>query len=550
VNVLKQHLQSTIFTLLERGTSQHKIHELTGVDRKTIRRYQAMYESQRAAGANSPTAAPIGPDGSMGAQTPPPQTPPSPRPPASGPDAPVKPFNFARSASEPHREWIEQQVRLQRNAQAIYQDLVDQFGFTASYDSVKRFVRALRHVDPEQFDRLAFACGEESQVDYGEGAPTRDPKTGRYRKPRLFIMTLRYSRRSFRRVVWKSSKQVWAQLHEDAFRYFGGSSQYVVLYNLREGVITPDLYEPEINRLYAAMLEHYGVVADPARVRDPNRKGTVESAIKHTQSTALKGRRFESIEAQNEFLMHWEENWAARRIHGSARRQVQAMFQEEKPHLQALPLTGFRYFKEVVRTVNDDTTVSIDRSNYAARPAPIGSLVCVRVYDTTLEIRDRRTQELLRTHPRHTEPGSLELPESERPFNPSRQTSVALASAGDIGPRAKALCQHLFDVEGRVGHRGMWGIVALAKKYPAWLVEQACDHALRHHLYRYRQVRAVVERLFEQALERLDRAPQLALPLTQEHALIRPATEYGELFNAGAQRSAGPHQSSTTGETE
>ena len=47
-------------------------------------------------------------------------------------------------------------MRLQRNAQAIYQDLVDQFGFTASYDSVKRFVRALRHVDPEQFDRLAF----------------------------------------------------------------------------------------------------------------------------------------------------------------------------------------------------------------------------------------------------------------------------------------------------------------------------------------------------------------------------------------------------------
>jgi len=549
VNVLKQHLQGTIFTLLERGASQHKIHELTGVDRKTIRRYQAIYESQRVAGANSPTTAPIGLAEPAGAQIPLPQTPPSPRPPAPGGAAPVKPFNFARSASEPHREWIEQQVRLQRNAQAIYQDLVDQFGFTASYDSVKRFVRALRQVDPEQFDRLEFAAAEECQADYGEGAPTRDPKTGRYRKPRLFIMTLRYSRRSFRRVVWKSSKQVWAQLHEEAFRYFGGSTHYVVLDNLREGVITPDLYEPEINRLYAAMLEHYGVVADPARVRDPNRKGTVENAIKHTQDTALKGRRFESIEAQNEFLMHWEENWAAKRIHGSARRQVEAMFQEEKPHLQALPLTGFRYFKEVVRTVWDDTTVSIDRSHYAARPAPIGSLVCVRIYDTTLEIRDRRTQELLRTHPRHTEPGSLELPESERPFNPSRQTSLALASAGDIGPRAKALCQHLFDAEGRVGHRGMWGIVALAKKYPAWLVEQACDHALRHHLYRYRQVRAVVERLFEQALERLDRAPQLALPLTQEHALIRPAAEYGALFNAGAQHNAGT-QPSTAGETE
>ncbi len=45
------------------------------------------------------------------------------------------------------------------------------------------------------------------------------------------------------------------------------------LRNRWHSLITPDLYEPEINRLYAAMLEHYGVVADPARVRDPNRKG-------------------------------------------------------------------------------------------------------------------------------------------------------------------------------------------------------------------------------------------------------------------------------------
>ena len=33
-------------------------------------------------------------------------------------------------------------------------------------------------------------------MDYGEGAPTRVPGTTRYRKPRLFVMTLRYSRRS------------------------------------------------------------------------------------------------------------------------------------------------------------------------------------------------------------------------------------------------------------------------------------------------------------------------------------------------------------------
>ena len=60
-------------------------------------------------------------------------------------------------------------------------------------------------------------------------------------------------------------------------------------------------------------------------------KGTVENAIQHTQGTALGGRRFDSIEEQNAFLVRWEANWASKRLHGRARRQVEAMFLKEKP---------------------------------------------------------------------------------------------------------------------------------------------------------------------------------------------------------------------------
>ena len=429
-------------------------------------------------------------------------------------------------------------MRLKRNAQAIYQDLVDRFGFSARYNSVKRFVRGLRRVDPEQFDRLEFAPGEEAQVDYGEGALTRHPSSGRYRRPRLFVMTLRYSRRSFRRVVWNSSQETWARLHEEAFRYFTGSVSYVVLDNLKEGVITPDLYEPQINRLYAAMLTHYNVIADPARIRDPNRKGSVENAIQHTQDTALRGRRFETLEEQNAFLMHWEEKWAALRIHGSTKRQVEAMFQEEKPHLRALPLEPFRYFTEVIRTVWDDTTVRVDNSSYAARPAAIGSSVLVRIYQSVIEIRDHKTQALLRTHARAARPGSLLLPEHERVFNPSRQTRYLLAQAQALGTHTHALCQRLFDTQGRVGQRSMWGILALADKYPASILEQACAAALAGNVRSSKQLRVIANRLFEQALARLQQAPQGELPLTQEHTLIRPASHYSEFFTHSARASA------------
>ena len=439
----------------------------------------------------------------------------------------------AASACEPHRAYIEAQLRLRRNAMAIYQDLVDQHGFGGAYNSVKRFVRRLREVEPEQFDRLEFLPGEEMQVDYGEGAPTRVPGTDRYRKPRLFVATLRYSRRSFRRVVWKSSQETWARLHEQAWRYFGGSCRYVVLDNLKEGVLKPDLYEPHLNPVYVATLAHYSVVADPARVRDPNRKGTVENAIGHTQSTALKGRRFESLEEQNTFLEHWETQWAAPRIHGSARRQVQAMFEEERAHLQPLPLTGMQYFTQEQRTVCDDSCVRVDHCSYAARPAAIGSQVLVRVFEHRIEIRDFNTQALLRTHTRAERPGTVVLPQEERVFNPSRETRRILAQAQAIGPDAQRLCQLLFDVEGRVGQRKLWGIVGLADRYPRRLVDRACAQALADGVHSYKHVKVLTEKLVAEALDRLDQADmpaQAELTLVQEHPLIRATDVYAELF--------------------
>lgn len=534
MNVLKPHRKISVLTLLERGVSQHEIHRVTGVDRKVIRGLDRVRRAQTDLISKSPRVAtgsgenppPWPPDGSASIR---PESRPIPE--------------HARSACEPHREWIEAQVRLKRNAFAIYQDLVDQYGFAAKYNSVKRFVRAIKHSDPDQFDRLEFLPGEEAQVDYGEGAPTLDPSTGRYRRPRLFVMTLRYSRRSFRKVVWKSSAETWCRLHEEAFRYFGGCPEYVVLDNLKEGVIKPDIYEPELNRLYAAMLAHYGVTADPTRVRDPDRKGTVESAIQHTQGTALKGRKFESIEEQNTFLMNWEEKWAAPRIHGRAKRQVEAMFQEEKPSLKTLPVAPFRYFAEGIRTVYDDTTITVDGASYAARPAPIGSQVLVRIYDLEVEIRDLKTQELIRVHSRAA-PGDIRLPMHERPFNPSRQTNYLLAQAEAVGPRTHELCARLFENQGRLSQKSMWGILGVSKKYPARVVEQACAVALARGVRSSKEVRAIADSVFEEALAKLESAETVAATesgLTQHDPLIRDAAEYDEFFNRAARETRTAH---------
>jgi transposase len=120
---------------------------------------------------------------------------------------------------------------------------------------------------------------------------------GLLKRTRLFVLTLGYSRKSVRVLTWKSSAQIWAELHERAFRRLGGSTKVVVLDNLLEGVLTPDVYDATLNPLYRDVLPHYGVVAMPCRVRDPNRKGKVESGVGHAQKTPLRGQRFEHIDA-------------------------------------------------------------------------------------------------------------------------------------------------------------------------------------------------------------------------------------------------------------
>lgn len=515
---MKPHLHTTIETLLASGTSQHEIARRTGVARKTIRGYA------RALAANSLR-------GATGSATSAEQTPP-PRPPGMAAattavaTAAMAGPAVATSACESHRAWIEAQVQLGRNAMSIYQELVDTHGFAHRYNSVKRFVAKLRARAPERFDALEFLPGEEAQVDYGLGALTLVHPGGKYKRPLLFVMTLKYSGKSFRTTVWKTNHTIWAQLHEQAFHALGGCPEYLVLDNLKEGVLRPDLYEPTLNPVYAALLAHYGVVADPCRIRDPNRKGTVESAIQHTQG-ALKGRRFDALDAQNAWLVEWEARWAAPRIHGRKKRQVLELYREEQPHLRPLPAARFHFFKQESRTVDDGGLIQIGASYYSALPAPLYSRVTVRIYAREIEILDP-TGHVARRHEIAPRRGTFHMDESDRLFNPSRETARVLHKAQQIGPHAAAFAQALFARLGRPGQRAIYGLTNLTRTYPRAEVEAVCARLLAAECYSYAAVKRALMRAAEiRALQAASAAPALC----QADAVIRPIAEYQSFWD-------------------
>jgi len=423
------------------------------------------------------------------------------------------------SGSEAYRELIELELSRGRNATGIFQDLVDTHGFTGGYQSVKRFVRKLRGtVSPEARVIIETRLGEECQVDYGTGPMVRDPDSGKYRRTRLFVLTMGSSRKCVRLLAFRSSARVWAELHEKAFRRLGGSPRIVVLDNLREGVLSPDFYDPGLNPLYRDVLAHYGVTALPCKVRDQDRKGKVESGVAHAQKTPLKGKKFESLDEAQAYLDHWEEHWADKRIHGRTKRQVAAMFAEEKPFLQPLPLEPFRYYQYGERTVHLDGCVEVEAAYYGAPPGWIGRQVHVQWDSMFVRLLDPRTGELLREH-LSGKRGGHRIRDADRPRRTPLKLLQLLARAHKAGPNIGALCDAIHARQGELGMRRIQGVFQLVKKYGSAATDDACAAALELRVAEYRFVRRYLER-----------RPQAPLSLRQVDPLIRELTEYRDLI--------------------
>src|SRR5260370_1862565 len=437
------------------------------------------------------------------------------------PPATVSGGNRSPSASscEPFREAIELGLSQGRNAMGIWQDLISQTGFSGGYQTVKRFVRKLRGGQtPVACAIIVTAAGEEAQVDYGSGPMVRDPQTGKYRRTRLFVLTLGYSRKSVRLLTFRSSTRIWAELHEKAFRRLGGSTQVVVLDNLLEGVLTPDIYDPTLNPVFRDVLRHYGAVGLPCRIRHPDRKGKVESGVGHAKKTPLKGKRFESLEEAQAYLDHWETHWADTRIHGTTKRQVAAMFAEEKPALRPLPLEPFRYYQFGDRTVHLDGCVEVDAAYYSAPPGWIGRAVKVQWDSLFVRVLDPKTGQLLREHVVQKRE-RYRIPEQDRSPRTPLKVLQLLWRTQQAGAHIGSVYRTLHDRQTQPAVRRIQGVLAMAKKFGAPAGDKACSVALEMGVHQYQFVRHYLEH-----------CPPAPLSLQQVDPLIRKLVEYRDLI--------------------
>ncbi len=422
------------------------------------------------------------------------------------------------STLDPWREEIGRWMDAGITGVRIHQVLKERHGYTGSYSSVYRMVRALTATRPLDVPmRLDFAPGEAAQVDFGAGPKITDTSSGEIHKTWFFVMTLCHSRHQYVEFVRDQSVATWLACHRHALEWFNGVPGRLIIDNPKCAITRACIHEPEVQRAYAEAAEGYGFKIDPCPPRDPQKKGIVESGVKYVKHNFLPLRTFRDLADANRQAQAWVMGEAGNRIHGTTRKAPLTVFAEvEQALLASLPDVPPELAVWAQVKVHRDAHVQFDRCYYSVPFRLMGQGLWLKATGTTVWLY--REHELVATHARRLAPGSRattvdHLPPEALAWN-LQDTQWCLTRAEDIGPHCLALVRALFADRVLVKLRAVQGLLRLPKTYGAGRLEVACARALHFETPSLRAVKAILQKGLDQQAE-LPAFDQLAQTYTQ-----------------------------------
>lgn len=477
-----------------------------GVARQTVKKYRKIaLEQGWLAGPEMPTAAHVAAATEAG-----------PGPLLTGPPSGVQPHH--QKIMKLHGEGV--------SATVIHRLLSEQDGFRGSYTCVQRYVARHGAAVPEGFVRVEVPPGAEAQVDFGYVGLYLDPATGQMRKTWAFVMTLSHSRHQYAELVFDQSVATWLSCHVRAFEWFAGVPAKVVIDNLKAAVTRACFHDPQVQRSYRELAEHYGFTISPCRIKTPQHKGKVESGVKYVKRNALAGRTFKDIHEANAHLRQWILAVAGLRDHGTIHEAPLARFEQvEKAALGALPAARYELAVFKIVKLHPDCHVVFEQAYYSAPHRLIGQTLWLRATAERVEIywnhervashgRARRAGERVSTilhYPPTKLAGLLVTPERLR------------EQARQIGPVTGKLVEEMLADHPVDRLRGAQGILRLADQYGSVRLEAACARALVFGQVAYRSVASILKQGLESTPLPAEAFP--AGPVPKRAAFARPASE-------------------------
>jgi len=404
-------------------------------------------------------------------------------------------------------------------------DNPDGYGRTRFYELYNDWAKK---ADPVM--RLTHKAGEKMFIDFsGDKAHYQDPHTGKIIEAELFVSVLGASSYLFARAVPDQTVEHFIGCVIRAFEFYGGCSEYLVPDNLKSGVTHPSYYEPDINRTFAAMAEHYHVAVLPARIKKARDKAKVESGVLQAQRrilASIRNRTFFSVAELNAAIAEETKKLNERPMTGIGKSRYDRFIEIDQPALRPLPVERYTITAWKKATVHIDYHIDVEKAYYSVPYTLIGQKVDVSYTSSIVEIyhRGKRVASHMRIH----KPGSfvtdrLHMPHDHRRF--LEWTPERIKSWGaKIGPNTRMLMEAIMEHREHAEHgfRSCLGLIRLAKLYPSERVEQACRRALDLEAYNYRSVKSLLERNLEKADVE---TTQKIIPL---HANVRGKNYYTE----------------------
>ena len=380
--------------------------------------------------------------------------------------------------------------------------------------------------------RQHHRAGEKMFVDFaGQTVRILDPVTGEVWQAPVFVATLGASSYTYAEVLRSQELDCWIGAHIRAYEFFGGVTAIVVPDNVKSGVKLACRYEPDLNRTYSDLAEHYGTVVIPARPRKPRDKAKVESAVGviSTQVLApLRNERFFSLQEANRAIAAGVEALNERKFQKIDASRKSLYEQLDKPALKPLPPERYIFARWKKARVHIDYHIQVENNYYSVPYQLVKEEVDVRFTDSVVEVlfRGRRVASHVRSFGR----GVYVADDQHRPASHRKHLewtpSRLIRWASDIGPATARVVGDIISSKPHPeqGYRSCLGIMSLGKTYGSERLEAASRRALACHAVSYRSIKSILSLGLDRiALE--DPQETVQMP---EHENIRGATYYAQ----------------------
>ena len=349
-----------------------------------------------------------------------------------------------------------------------------------------------------------YKPAEKMFVDFaGDTLSYIDIATAEKVSVQVFVATMPYSDYAFAICVPSQRLDDFIYAVRMCFENLGGVPSIVVPDNLKSAVVKADRYEPEINKAFEDMGNHYGFVVIPARSGKPKDKALVENQVKqvyHRVYAKLRNRQFYSILELNEAVQELVTNHNQTRMQQRPYTREERFFAQERELLGELPSSIYevKNYAEITVQPTGLVYISKDKHYYSVPYQFVGRKA--KVIFTRSVVKVYVDHRCVATHLRSREYGHTILKEHLSPNSLAyvdRSPEYFCNKAAKISLPLERLIRSLFmnrcsGVTNEIYYRVCEKMLKLQRTTPKEVFEKSCDICCDNGLYRADSLQNVI----------------------------------------------------------